>query len=1425
MPIHNSNQPISLERAIYEKKFKIKNLQHLNDTATLLTAPENLVAKRNFHPTTKPCVAPSKGGEKRVRMLIKKFPLSSFILYLCLQVLTRKKSNNDMSGFVHLHTHTQYSLLDGQASVKRLVDKAIKDGMPGIAITDHGNMFAIKEFVDYVGKVNKDTAARTKKLRALLNDMLTLQGEHNDLAALLTSNKAEEERLKGEIEQAKRRDKEFEPSEEQTKQLSELSATTVSLETMQKEFSFDAVKAREIVITLENTPPFKPIIGCEVYVARRGDMTLKSEKADRGGYHLILLAKNFKGYKNLLKIVSKAWTDGFYDRPRTDRKELEKYHEGLICCSACLGGEIPRLIADERLQEAEESVLWFKNLFGEDYYLEMQLHKATVERADHSTYEKQCKVNEKLVELSRKHNIELICTNDVHFVNEDDAEAHDRLICLSTGRDLDDPTRMLYSKQEWMKTTAEMSALFGQYPEALENTLAICDKVEFYSINHAPIMPVFPIPAEFGTEEEYRSRITEQELFDEFTRNENGEVVLSEEDAKKKIEKLGGYDKLYRIKFEADYLAELTMKGAEKRYGLPLSEEVTERLKFELYIMKTMGFPGYFLIVQDFIRAAREELDVWVGPGRGSAAGSAVAYCLGITQIDPIKYDLLFERFLNPDRISLPDIDIDFDDEGRGRVLDWVTKKYGKEKVAHIITYGTMATKMVLKDVARVQKLPLSESDRLCKLVPDRITDPKDKDKTLKINLTNAINAVPELQQAENSDDPIMRDTIKYARELEGNVRGTGVHACGTIICRDDITDWVPVSTATDKETGEKMLVTQYEGSVIEDTGLIKMDFLGLKNLSIMKDAVENIRRIKGIEIDIDNIPIDDKKTYDLYCEGRTLGTFQFESDGMQKYLRELKPSVFEDLIAMNALYRPGPMDYIPDFIDRKHGRKPIEYDIDIMEKYLKDTYGITVYQEQVMLLSRLLGNFTRGEADTLRKAMGKKILSKLMELKPKFLKGGIANGHNKKTLEKIWEDWEKFASYAFNKSHATCYSWVAYQTAYLKANYPSEYMAALLSANLNNIEKLELYMSECKRMGIKVLSPDINESQMQFSSNHKGDIRFGLAAIKGVGEGAVSAIIAERERGGAYKDIYDFCERTNFSAVNRKCFENIAMSGGFDSIIEFSRSKFIATDEREKSTFVELLMRYGARIQLEKNNAQQSLFGGDSGTSDIQKPTPPICEDAVALELLNREKDLIGLYLSAHPLDEYKLVINSYRTNSLSDLSNLEELRGKEFAVVGIVTNIREFYQKNGRPAGTMTLADYTSTREFTLYSKDYELFRTRMFKDYLLLINGNVQVNKYRQPETLEIKVTGITQLSEIQDSLSEIRLFLQASQLTREFIDEMLDVIKHSKGKAKLKLAIHDVLEDVSVLANVRKTRIALTPELCNFITKHALRYQLS
>ena len=1262
--------------------------------------------------------------------------------------------------FVHLHVHSQYSILDGQASIQKLVDKAMRDGQPGIALTDHGNMFGIKEFYNYVKKVKGKYKAQAAEAEARL-------------AALVDGSQAP-----------------VDPAE--------------------------IARCRAELADLKRKAAFKPIIGSEVYVARRR-MQDKEGKPDQSGYHLILLAKNLKGYHNLIKIVSKAWTEGFYMRPRTDRVELEKYHEGLICCSACLAGEVPRAITADDMQKAEEAILWHKKLFGDDYYLELQLHKATVERANHEAYPMQLHVNKHLRELAAKHNVRMVCTNDVHFVDEDNAEAHDRLICLSTGKDLDDPKRMLYSKQEWLKTREEMAAIFGDVPEAMATTVEICEQVETYSIDHSPIMPTFEIPAEFGTEEGYRQRFSEKDLFDEFTQDENGNVVLSEEEARKKIEKLGGYDKLYRIKLEADYLRKLTMDGARKRYGEQLTDEQQERLNFELHIMKTMGFPGYFLIVQDFIRAAREELDVSVGPGRGSAAGSAVAYCLGITQIDPIAYDLLFERFLNPDRISLPDIDVDFDDDGRGRVLNWVTQKYGKEKVAHIITYGTMATKMAIKDVARVQKLLLAESDRLCKLVPDKIPDKK-------LNLPNAIEYVPELKAAAESDNPVLRDTMRYAQMLEGNVRGTGVHACGTIICRDDITDWVPVSTADDKETGQKMLVTQYEGSVIEDTGLIKMDFLGLKTLSIIKDAVENIRLTTGRKIDIDDFSIiDDPATYKLFCEGRTVGTFQFESPGMQKYLRELQPSTFEDLIAMNALYRPGPMDYIPDFIARKHGRSPIVYDIPVMEKYLKDTYGVTVYQEQVMLLSRLLANFTRGESDTLRKAMGKKLKDKLDALKPKFIKGGQANGHDPKVLEKIWGDWEKFASYAFNKSHATCYSWVAFQTAYLKANYPSEYMAAVLSRNLTNVEQLTIYMNECKRMGINVLGPDINESMLQFSANKQGDVRFGLAAIKGVGEAAVESIIAERTKNGRFKDIYDFIERVDYSLVNRKCLENIAYAGGYDSISGFSRCKFFGVDQRDNNgvTYIEQLMRYGQRYQSEKNNAQQSLFGGDTGTTDITPPVIPACAEWSQLEKLNKEREVIGLYLSAHPLDDYKVIIRNMCKTQVGDLDHLDELKGKEIAVAGMVVAVQNLTTKTGKPWGKFKLEDYNGTHEFALFGKDYENFRKYLFSDYFLFIRGRVQPRPYNDQE-LEFRITSMMQLSELQEAVKEVHVQLAVEEITRDLIARMGRSVKEAKGNTLLRLNVYDRQAQVSLNLFSKSYKVSLTQGLVSFFEDNDIKY---
>lgn len=1057
---------------------------------------------------------------------------------------TKKKFSHYMEDFIHLHVHTYYSILDGQSPVQKIVDKAVANGMRGMAITDHGNMFGVKELYNYCNKIN---------------------GKLKD----------------------------------------------------------------------EGKEPFKPIFGCEMYVAHRRKSDRVKEKGDMGGYHLIVLAKNYKGYKNLIKLVSRAWVDGYYMRPRTDREDLEKYHEDLIVCSACIAGEVPSKILKGDMAGAREALEWYKRVFGDDYYLELQRHevKDPHQRANRETFPLQQRANKELISLAHEYGIKLVCTNDCHFVDQENAEAHDHLLCLATGKDLDDPNRMLYSKQEWFKTREEMNAIFSDVPEALSNTLEILDKVEFYSIDHAPIMPFFPIPKEFGTEEETRKRISPEQLFREFTTDENGNEIMSHEDAEKKIKKLGGLDKLYRIKFEADYLAKLAYDGAKKLYGDPLTDEVHERIKFELHIMKTMGFPGYFLIVQDFINSARDELGVMVGPGRGSAAGSVVAYCLGITKIDPIKYDLLFERFLNPDRISLPDIDTDFDDDGRGKVLEWVEDKYGHDKVAHIITYGTMATKNSIKDVARVEKLPLDISNRLCKAIPDKLPD------GLKMNLPNAIKCVPELRDAEASANPLLANTIKYAKMLEGTVRGTGIHACGTIICRDAISEWVPVSTAEDKsDPGHKLLATQYDGHVIEETGLIKMDFLGLSTLSIMKETVENIRLTQGFTLDLDTIPIDDELTYKLYQEGRTIGTFQFESAGMQKYLRELRPTVFEDLIAMNALYRPGPMDYIPSFIARKNGKEEIKYDIPCMEKYLKDTYGITVYQEQVMLLSRQLANFTRGESDALRKAMGKKKKAIVDAMKPKFIEGGKKNGHDPKILEKIWADWEKFASYAFNKSHATCYSWVAYQTAYLKAHYPAEFMAGNMSRCISDITKITKLMSECQSMGIPCLGPDVNESQRKFSANKKGEVRFGLSAIKGMGDAAAVNIIAEREKNGPYKDIFDFVQRVNLSAVNRKAMESLALSGGFDSF-GIRREQYFGLNAKG-DTFVETLLRYGQVYQSEQSSMQNSLFG-DMGGVEITTPPIPTVEPWSTMELLKKERELVGIYLSAHPLDDYAVVLN----------------------------------------------------------------------------------------------------------------------------------------------------------------------------------------
>ena len=1256
-----------------------------------------------------------------------------------------------MEPFIHLHVHTQYSLLDGQASIDALINKAYADGMRAIAVTDHGNMFGIKEFFNKVNKKNGKVQGTIKDLQKELKTLGVKEERTDEENARLAEIPGLLEKAKGDL--------------------------------------------------------FKPIIGCECYCARNHRLQ-KTEKEDRSGWHLIVLAKNMTGYKNLIKIVSQSWTEGFYGRPRIDKELLEQHREGLIVCSACLGGEIPQKIMHGNIHAAEEAVLWFKQLFGEDYYLELQRHETHRADADQTVYKHQVEVNKVLIELAHKHGVKIIATNDVHFVNEEDADAHDRLICLSTGKDLNDPNRMRYTKQEWMKTTAEMNQIFGDIPDALRNTLEIADKVEFYSIDSGPIMPTFNIPEDFGTEEGYRQKLTEQDLFDEFTRDENGNVVLSQADAEAKIKKLGGYDKLYRIKLEADYLAKLTYEGAKPRYGDPLSDEVKERLNFELHIMKTMGFPGYFLIVQDFIRAAREELGVSVGPGRGSAAGSAVAYCLGITKIDPIKYDLLFERFLNPDRISLPDIDTDFDDDGRGEVLRWVTEKYGAERVAHIITYGTMATKSAIKDVARVEKVPLAESNRLAKLVPDKIPDMK------KFKLKDAIEYVPELKEAANGTDPLVRDTLKYAQMLEGNVRNTGVHACGVIIGRYDISDVVPVSTAKDKDTGEEMLVTQYEGSVIEETGLIKMDFLGLKTLSIIKDAIENVRLTTGHDLDIDHISLEDPATYKLYCEGKTTGTFQFESAGMQKYLKELQPSKFEDLIAMNALYRPGPMDYIPSFIARKQGKEEIKYDIPVMERYLKDTYGITVYQEQVMLLSRLLANFTRGESDALRKAMGKKLIEKMNALKTKFLSGGKANGYEEATLNKIWADWEKFASYAFNKSHATCYSWVAYQTAYLKANYPSEYMAAVLSRSLSNIADITKFMDECKAMGIQVLGPDVNESILKFSVDKQKNIRFGMGAIKGVGESAVQNIIEERKKNGPYKDLFDFVERVNLSACNKKNIESLALAGAFDNFHVQRESFFV--DNGKGETFLDVLVRYGNKYQTDKATAANSLFGDENFVA-IAKPEIPHAERWSDLERLNKEKDLVGIYLSAHPLDEYRIILQYVCNTGMVELNDKETLVGREVLAGGIVTGFREGTTKTGNPFGILKVEDFTGSGEIALFGQDYIEYSKYGKPGMYLLISGKMEARKYND-KIFDFRISSIKLLPNEKDKLIEnIRITVPIHDLDEPMINELSTLIKNNPGNSLLYFRVVDGSNNIALNLFSQNVRLKITKELIDYLSE--------
>lgn len=1185
--------------------------------------------------------------------------------------------------FVHLHVHTHYSILDGAAPIKRLFARANEDKQIALAITDHGNMFGVKEFLD-------------------------------------TANKF---------------------------------------------------------------PNVKPIVGCEVYVAK-GSRFDKRGKEDQGNYHLILLAKNKEGYRNLVKLSSYAFIEGFYSKPRIDRDLLEKFGSNLICSSACLGGEVSQALLAGDYERAKDVASWYKGIFGEDYYLELQRHKTEFEGADQSTYDSQCLVNEGILKIAKELGIKCIATNDVHFISADDREAHDRLICLTTNADVDDPNRLRYTKQEYLKSQQEMEEIFSDIPEVLENTIEIAEKVETYSIESKPIMPNFPIPETFADSD--------------------------------------------------DYLRELTYQGALSRYG-ELTDKHRERIDFELATIKHMGYPDYFLIVQDFIAAARN-MGVSVGPGRGSAAGSVVAYALRITDIDPLKYDLLFERFLNPDRISMPDIDIDFDDDGRYKVLKYVEEKYGEDHVSHVITFGTMAAKSAIRDIARIQRLPLPESDRLAKMIPGRF-QADDKGDQVDVTIENCLKLVPEFADAYNNGEPLLKETIEFAQKLEGTVRNVGVHACAVIIGRDDLREYIPITTANDKETGEKIWVSQYEGSQIEKVGMLKMDFLGLRTLSIIKDALANIRRSRGIDIDIDHIPLDDEATYALFSRGDSVATFQFESDGMRKWLRELKPNRFEDLIAMNALYRPGPMEYIPDFISRKHGVKQIEYDLPGMEEILSATYGVTVYQEQVMLLCQKLASLTKGDADTLRKAMGKKDKATMDTLKQKFLAGGEANGHPTEVLEKVWKDWEAFAQYAFNKSHSTCYAFIGYQTAYLKANYPAEYMAATLSRNLNDIEELTKLMDECKRMKIEVLGPDVNESAFTFTVNKAGNIRFGMAGIKGVGSAAVENIVKVREEAGPFKSVFDFIERINLGVVNRKTIESLVYAGGFDSFDNVKRSQYLGTTNKDE-LFLDALIRYGNRYQNDSVNGGNSLFG-TSESVKLVPPDVPLYQETDSHEMLKREKELVGMYLSAHPLDQYAFEVKHFTTCTITEAGDMvarapkdESVAGKEIIIAGIVTSVKISHSRSsGKPFANFTVEDFDGSQSFSLYGKDYEASMMYLQQNLPLLLKCAIaprfgfasEKKDDAKPVDYELKIKKIRHLANTkEDFIREMTLNIPVKMVTPGFRGELIKVLKENKGKTALIIKFLDYDNKIAVEFYSTKYMISLNNGLLDYFNSRSLEY---
>ena len=1223
--------------------------------------------------------------------------------------------------FVHLHVHTQYSILDGQASITGLFERAKELGMPALAITDHGNMYGVKEFLKVAKKF----------------------------------------------------------------------------------------------------PEVKPIIGCEIYVTKHYDHKLK-DKDHRGYYHLILLAKNYNGYRNLMKIVSTGHIEGkYYEKPRVCHEIVEKYSQDLICCSACIAGEVPRAVIAGDMEGAVKAIEWHKRVFGEDYYLEVQAHKTAIPGQSQEVYERQLAANEGIFELAEKMGVKVVATNDVHFVRKEDGPAHDRLICLTTNTYLDDPDRMRYTQQEYLKSEEEMLDIFYKHPETLSNTLEVAEKIESFKVDKDPILPKFDLPEEFLADidtylEKYRHIIDEGRC--DKNGNERGEEFCR----------------------SVAYLCHLTYKGAHWRYGETLTDEQAERIDFELKTICKMGFPDYFLIVQDFIAAARSE-GISVGPGRGSAAGSAVAYCLKITNIDPIKYDLLFERFLNPDRINMPDVDIDFDDDGRYRVFQYIEEKYGKDHISHVITYGTMAAKSAIKDVARVSRLSIEESNRLTKMVPDKpfeatvVEDGKKVTKEFKPKLKNCIRYGDLKDEMENGSEQT-KDVLSYAEKLEGCIRQTGVHACAMIIGRGNLTEYIPISIANDKLTGEEVWVSQYDGHYIEEVGMLKMDFLGLRTLSIIKECQENIRKRHGITFDIEKIDINDPETYALYSRGDTTSVFQFESPGMKEWLIKLQPTRFEDLIAMNALYRPGPMDYIPDFVERKQGRQPIEYDLPQMEEILQDTYGITVYQEQVMLLSRKLADFTRGQADTLRKAMGKKLKDVLDSLKGLFIEGGTKNGHPQEILEKIWADWEKFASYAFNKSHATCYAWVSYQTGWLKAHYPAEFQAANLTKNLSNMDEIKKIMDDCKKNGIKVLNPDINESDSKFTVNKQGEIRFGLGGIKGFGDNIVKAIIAEREENGLFADIYDFVERMS-GTVNRKAFESLLHSGAFDSF-GICRKQFTLPC-RNGDLFMDTLLKYGELYKKDSMESAISLFGDAEELKPERPEIPAMTAEEDIMEKLKFEKELVGMYLSSHPLDTYTFELENFTTCQIGELQGLvtecnTTRKPMKVNVAGFITAASESTTKTGRPMSRMTVEDYSGSYEFAFFGKDHETFMQYEKLHTAIFIEGVIE-ERFRQkqedkaqgktPPDLVFKPKNMMLLGNVTDTyVKGFSISISTPMLSPDFRDRLVKTLKKNKGTVPLSMFLYDPVKKWNIEFESHKFKVQITPAFLDQLKKMNINYNV-